>query len=87
MHLEEKTGKENKMYVIVKHAGHSWSMYYESDPKLGVHISYSAHSTHTGSVVGIQDSYDSEEEGTEDLRKMLIANPVGDYAICKVLEE
>lgn len=73
-------------FVIAKHAGDTWSLYWGADPKLGVRPNHSVHHTYSGKQVGVQETYSMQEL---DLAKQHVAelnllNPVGDYAVCLI---
>lgn len=72
-------------YVIVKNAQDVvWKHYFDSDPNLGVHKSYSAHDTFTGQQCNILGSYVTKDKAQEDCKKMLDMNPCGYYDVCFV---
>lgn len=74
-------------YIIVKHGGSSWNHYFMEDPKEGtVHPSYSTHDSHTGMDLAIKPSYEDFDEAQQDCERMNKENPVGDYAVCKLME-
>lgn len=73
-------------WIIVKHAGdNSKFFYFEDDPKMGCHESYSAYFTPTGKTIAKQ-KYDDYEEAQQDCALLNTVNPVGDYAVCPVIE-
>ncbi len=76
-------------YIIVKHAGNTWEHYFNEDPKSGngVHISHSAAYTHTGRQLNIQETYLNKDEVDTHCKLINERNPVGDYAVCRLLEE
>lgn len=71
------------MFVIVKHAK-CWHEYFEQDPSLGCHPSYSSHTTHSGKELSIKPSYDSEDEARMDCEKLNQPNPSGGYGVCPI---
>ena len=71
------------MFIIVKHAK-CWHEYFEQDPALGCHPSYSAHTTYSGKELGVKSSYDNEEEAKVDCEKLNQSNPSGCYGVCPV---
>lgn len=74
-------------WTIVKHANpFHYETHWEDDPRLGVNIVHSAHSSYTGVHVGIKEAYDSKEEAQADCHKMIEANPIAGYAVCPILE-
>lgn len=74
------------MFTIVKHAAKSvWHAYYETDPKQGVLLSHSSHKTYTGQQIGVKESYTDEVQARKDCQAMNIANPVGGYAVCPII--
>jgi len=73
-------------YIIVKHAADgAWESHFEDDPKIGCHVSYSAHSTYAGKQCGLRRSYATLEFATWDLMRILDRNPCGNYDICPVI--
>jgi len=73
-------------YIIVKHAADgAWESYFEGNPKAGCHLSYSVHCTYTGKQCDIRSSYATPEDAAEDLKKILDANPCGNYDLCRVI--
>lgn len=76
-----------KSYAVVKHAGRHWDFYFVEDPKqTGVDISYSAGYTFSGSNTGCKPSYTCRQEAQAACDKLNAINPVGDYAVCPVLD-
>lgn len=48
----------SKIFAVVKHAGAHWNFYWKKDPKVtGVLTGHSAHSTYTGTKVGMSPLY------------------------------
>ena len=75
------------VYIIVKNAGNSWNYYFLEDPKEGsVHPSYSSHDSYTGVNLDIKPSYEDFDEAQRDCERMNKENPVGDYAVCKLMD-
>lgn len=76
-------------YIIVKHAGETWTFYFTEDPKKGpIHISHSALFTHSGKNICQLFYEENEFELANNHTKQLnIKNPVGDYAVCVLDEE
>jgi len=73
-------------YIIVKNAADgAWEYSFWGDPKVGCHPSYSAHCTYTGKQCDIRSSYTTLEDAVEDLKKILDANPCGNYDVCRVI--
>jgi len=74
-------------YTIVKHAGSTWGEYFSEDPKEDVvHPSYSCHKTYTAEKFSVKQVYENHSEATEDCKRLNEDNPVGDYAVCKLME-
>lgn len=74
-------------FVIVKHAGTYWNLYWRYDPKsTGVDKSQSASSSFTGMGEGLLASYDSKRQAEEDCIRINKHNPSGDYAVCSVID-
>lgn len=76
------------LFIIVKNAGViSWRHYFLEDPKAGpVHPTYSCHETYTGKELGIKPSYEDFIEAEAHCKKLNEVNPVGDYAICQLMQ-
>jgi hypothetical protein len=76
-------------YIIVKHAGSSWEYHFDEDPQAGngVHISHSAAFTHTGKNLNIQETYSDKDTADNDCILLNERNPVGNYAVCRLLAE
>lgn len=82
------SGKGNSLimlYVIVKNAA-NWEHYFDSDPKEGVHPSYSSHDTYTGIQADCQSSYVSMNKAQEMKEKMLQLNSCGGYEVCPIAQ-
>lgn len=76
-------------YIIVKHAGDTWNHYFNEDPHVGngVHVSHSVAFTHTGKQLNIQETYQDKDIADKDCVLLNKRNPIGDYAVCRLLEE
>lgn len=71
-------------FIVVKHAGHSWPHYWDTDPKLkSIHISHSAAYTHTGKINSVEVEYEDRKQADEAAKRCNIDNPSGDYAVCE----
>ena len=76
------------MYVIVKHARDGcWHNHYKTDPKNGVCIEASCRDTYSCISANIQPCYTDKVQAMEDLRRLRILNPSGNYDICPVIEK
>lgn len=74
-------------YIIVKHAGSSWKAHFDKDPKISpVHLGYSAAYSYSGKSAGVKLSYFNPAKAQADCKKLNASNPVGDYAVCVLLD-
>jgi hypothetical protein len=85
--MEKKMAEDSLKYAIVKHAGPSWTHYWQEDPKQGVCQCNSASWTHTGSTAGILPVYEDHAYAESDAEKLNELNPVGDYEVCPLINK
>ena len=74
----------DKHWIIVKHAGETWSHYWIENPKDGACYCNSAHESFTGQTTELKPHYSDLEEANIAVLAANVANPVGDYAVCPV---
>jgi hypothetical protein len=74
-------------YVIVKHACKThWKEYFIEDPKNGVPLTASCHTTYSGRLADIRPFYEDEKAAIKDSMRLDEQNPCGGYAVCPVIE-
>ena len=71
-------------YVVVKHAGPTWSHYWVADPKDGVCYCNSAHDSFAGEMAELKPSYTDLVEANTASAGANVVNPIGDYAACPI---
>ena len=76
--------------IIVKYAqDYVWNFYFNEDPKLGVHIGYTAYYSTAGRRCNIKLFYEAHEQdqAKRDLEALHKINPDDAYALCPLIEE
>lgn len=77
-------------YIIVKHAGEAVKQnYFLFDPNVAVTLDFSCHESYTAKQLNIKQYYEYSEikQAIKDCEELNNNNPVGYYAVCRVLEE
>lgn len=77
-------------YIIVKHAGEKVKQnYFIFDPFTAVTLDYSCFESHIAKQHNIKQYYEDSEikQAIKDCEELNNNNPVGYYAVCRVLEE
>jgi hypothetical protein len=76
----------SKRWMIVKGAAEThWSLYFETNPADGLHLSYSAFNTYIGKLLYIENYYTDLDRANHDLKTMVSTNPSVGYAVVPVL--
>lgn len=74
------------MFIIVKNAAKEvCNLFFDSDPQLGMHKSFSAHLTYSGKEANLKECYITKEAAEIDLKRINKMNPSGNYAICPLV--
>ena len=74
--------------TIVKFAQDGiWDHYFEEDPKDGVCIEHSAHTSYAGQVCNIKPYYTDFDEAVKVCAAVNQVNPSGSYAVCILKEK
>lgn len=75
-----------KKFTIVKHAGKTWEKYWRYDPKLGTSIEINYTLSSIEKICNIKESYKDLNEAKKACELINKVNPIGDYAICPIID-